>query len=82
MKQLARGFQDLRHTTETVAEIIDKLQERTMFIPQYVADEDMKKTRYHVMLRDDIREFVSFSRCKTLNLMIARSWEWEIELEL
>ena len=42
----------------------------------------MKKTRYHDMLRDDINDFMSFSGCKTLNDMIARAQEREIELEL
>ena len=36
---------------------------------------------YHDMLRDDVREFMSISGCKTLNDMISRTWEWEIDLE-
>ena len=34
------------------------------------------------MLRYDIREFVSFSGCKTLNDMIEMAREQEIKLEL
>ena len=34
------------------------------------------------MLRDEIREFVSFSGCKTLNDMIEMAREREIEFEL
>ena len=41
----------------------------------------MKKVRNHYMLRDDIMEFVSLSGCKTLNDMIARARECEIDLE-
>ena len=41
----------------------------------------MKKVRYHDMPEDDIREFVSISRCKTLNDMISRAQEQEIDLE-
>ena len=41
----------------------------------------MKKVLYHDMLRDDIREFVSRSSCKTLEDMIARAREREIDLE-
>ena len=33
------------------------------------------------MLRDDIREFVSISGCKTLNDMICRAHERENDLE-
>lgn len=40
------------------------------------------KTRYQYMLRNDIREFVSFSGCKTLNDMIMRAREREIQLEI
>ena len=41
----------------------------------------MKKTRYHDMLRADIREFVSFLAYRTLKYMIARGREQEINLE-
>lgn len=51
-------------------------------VPQYDVDEEMKKMRYHDMLMDDIREFVRFSRCKTLNDMTDKVCEWEIELEV
>ena len=33
------------------------------------------------MLRDDIREFVSFTRCKTLNEMVEKAREREMELD-
>ena len=41
----------------------------------------MKKVRNHDMLRDDSREFVSISGCKTLNDMISRACKWKIYLE-
>ena len=44
VQQLAREFQDLRQTTETVAEITAKFRERTLLVPQYAADEEMKKS--------------------------------------
>ena len=43
VQQLARKFQDLRQTTETVAEITAKFRERALLVPQYVVDEEMKK---------------------------------------
>ena len=73
VQQLARKFQDLHQTTETVAEIPTKFQEKALLVPQYATDEQMKKVWYHDMLRNDIREFMSVSGCKTLNDMIARS---------
>ena len=82
VQQLAREFQDLTQTTETVAEITAKFRERALLVPQYAADEEMKKARYHEMLRSDIRQFVSRSSCKTLDDMIARAREREIDLEM
>ena len=61
--QLMREFQGLRQMTEIVAEITAKFRESSILVPQYVANEEMKKTKYHDMLRDDIREFVSMSSC-------------------
>ena len=49
-----------------MAEITAKFYKRAMLVLQYVADEEMKKTRYHDMMKDEIREFVSYSKCKTL----------------
>ena len=81
LQQLAKEFLDMRQTTETVAEITAKFRERALLVPQYARDEDMRRTRYHDMLRADIREHVSFSTCPTLESMIARAREREIDLE-
>ena len=77
---MEREFEDLCQTTESVEEITAKFRERALLGPQYTTDEVMKKTSYHDMLRDDIREFVLFSGFKTLNDMIERAHEQEIEL--
>ena len=78
---MAREFQDLHQTTETMEEITAKFRESALLAPQYVTDEEMKKVRYHDMFRDDIMEFVSLSGCETLKDMIARAQEREIDLE-
>ena len=65
-----------------MAEITAKFRERALLVLQYAADEEMKKARYHEMLRSDIRQFVSRSSCKTLDDMIARAREREIDLEM
>ena len=80
VQQLAREFQDLQQTTETVVEITAKFKERALLISQYVADEEMKKARYYEILRSDIRQFVSRSSCKMLEDMIVRACEREIDL--
>ena len=71
----------MRQTTESSAEITAMFRERTLLVPQYVGDEKMRRTHYHGMLRADILEHVSFSRCPTLDSMIARAREREIDLE-
>ena len=75
VQQLAREFQDLHQAIETVAEITAKFRERSLLVPQYVADEAMKKARYHELLRSDIKQFVSRSSWKTLEDMITRARE-------
>lgn len=82
VQYLAHEFQNPRQTIDTVAEMTTEFKERALQVPQYVTNEEWKKTRYHDMLRDGIGEFVNVSRCKTLEEMIDRAWEREIELEL
>ena len=81
VQQLAREFQDLRQTTKVVAEITIKFRENALLVSQYATNEEMKKTKYHDMLRDGIRDFVSFSTCWTLGDMLARGRDREINLE-
>ncbi|XP_052621163.1 uncharacterized protein LOC128127020 [Lactuca sativa] len=47
-----------------------------------MVDKEIKKDRYHEMLRSDIQQFVSRSSCMTLEDMIARAKEREIDLEM
>lgn len=65
-----------------MVEIAAKFRGRAPLVMQYVAHEEMRKTRYHDMLRNDIREFVNMSSCITLGDMICISQEHEIELQL
>lgn len=64
-----------------MAEITANFLGRALLVPQYAADEEMKKNRYHNMLRSDIREFVSYLACPKLEDMILRAREQEIVLE-
>ena len=73
VQQLSREFQDLHQTIEMVAEITTIFRKRALLVPQYVADDEMKKARYHEMFTSNIREFVSQSSCKTLEDMITRA---------
>ena len=79
---MVREFQDILQTIEIVAEITTKFREKALLVSQYAADEEKKKIRYHDMKHDDILEFVSLSRYKTLGDMISRARERETELQL
>ena len=81
VQQLAREFLDMRQMIETMAEISTKFRKRALLVPQYATDEEIWKTQYHNMLRPNIREFVSFSTCQTLDDMISRVQEYGIDLE-
>lgn len=71
----------MRQKTKTMEDITAKFRERDLLIPQYAANEAMRKTRYHDMLRPNIQEFISFSNCSKLDNMISRAQEQEIDLE-
>ena len=49
IQQLANAFLDIRQTTESVGKITAKFRERSLLVPQYASDEEMKKTWYHDM---------------------------------
>ena len=54
VQHLVREFQDLRQTVEMVVEITTMFCERTLLVPQYVADGEMENKRYHEMLTSDM----------------------------
>ena len=64
-----------------MAEIAVNFRDMALLVPQYAGNEEMRKTRYHDMLRADIREHVSYSTCPSLESMISRVWEREIDLQ-
>ena len=43
VQQLARESQDIFQTTEMMADITAMFRERSLLVPKYVADEEMKK---------------------------------------
>lgn len=65
-----------------MAQITAKFRERALLVPQYAANEEMKKMRYHDMLTTDISDFVIFSACQELVDIIARAQEGEQEINL
>ena len=76
-----REFISLVQTTESVNEITDKFLERSLFCPEFIANERMKMYRYAEVLKPEIREFVVMARCTDFHLMhdMARARELELE---
>lgn len=57
VQQLSREFQDMHQTTRTVAEITAKFRETVLLVLSYAVNGEMENTRYHDLLRSEIREF-------------------------
>jgi hypothetical protein len=81
VERITGEFLNLVQTTESVNEITDKFLEKSLFCPEYVANEKMKMYRYMNVLRADIREFVTTARCQDLNQMMEVARAWELYLE-
>ena len=59
VERLNSEFLSLVQTTGSVNEITDKFLERSLFCPEYIANERMKMYRYAEVLKPEIREFLS-----------------------
>ena len=81
IERITGEFLNMMQTTESVNEITDKFLEKSLFCPEYVANEKMKMYRYMNMLRPDIREFVTTARCQDLNQIMEVAQAREIYLE-
>ena len=81
IERITGEFVNMVQTTESVNEITDKFLEKSLFCPEYVANEKMKMYRYINILRPDIREFVSTAMCQDLSQMIDVAWARELYQE-
>lgn len=81
VERLTGEFLSLVQTTESVNEITDKFLERSLFCPEYVANERMKMYRYAEVLKPEIREFVVMARCTDFHQMHEMARARELELE-
>ena len=71
----------LVQTTESVNEITDKFLERSLFCPEYIANERMKMYRYAEVLKPEIWEFVVMARCIDFHQMHEMARARELKLE-
>ena len=81
IERIIGEFLNMVQTTESVNENTDKFLEKSLFCPEYVANEKMKMYRYINVLRPDIRESVTTARCQDLNQMMEVARARELYLE-
>ena len=79
--QITEEFLQLKQGEETVDQITGIFYDKAKFCPDLWRTERMWVQRYHSMLRPEIREFISPSKCATLQEVITYAREREIELK-
>ena len=58
---LAQEFLSLKQKTESVTEIMRMFHKRVLFCPEHISTEQARVSRYLIILRTDIQEFVANS---------------------
>ncbi|KAK1432009.1 hypothetical protein QVD17_08873 [Tagetes erecta] len=66
--------------SETVDEIFGIFYDKAKFCPSLFTTEEMWMTRFHLILKTEIREFISPSKCGSLEELL--NWAREREMEL
>ncbi|KAI3816068.1 hypothetical protein L1987_15753 [Smallanthus sonchifolius] len=77
IERITEEFLQLRQTTETVDEITGIFFDKARFCPALLTTPEMWMTRYHLVLKTEIREFIHPSKCVNLEKMI----DWARERE-
>ncbi|KAK1415113.1 hypothetical protein QVD17_30884 [Tagetes erecta] len=70
----------MRQGSETVDEIFGIFYDKAKFCPSLFTTEEMWMTRFHLILKTEIREFISPSKCGSLEELL--NWAREREMEL
>ncbi|KAK1422572.1 hypothetical protein QVD17_17855 [Tagetes erecta] len=78
--RIAEEFLHMHQTHQSVDEITAEFFDKAKFCPSLVATERMWLNRYHLILKAEIREFVSPSKCEKLSELI--NWAREREMEI
>ncbi|XP_022032977.1 uncharacterized protein LOC110934092 [Helianthus annuus] len=81
LDKIQEDFLRLRQKDETIDEITNKFFEKVKFCGEIRGTERLKIIRYHAMLKAEYREFVNPSKCATLNELIDRARDREIEIK-
>ncbi|XP_022032579.1 uncharacterized protein LOC110933677 [Helianthus annuus] len=78
---IQEDFLRLRQKDESIDEITNTFLDKLKFCGEMVGTERMKIIRYHDMLKAEYREFITPSKCETLNELINWARDREIELK-
>ncbi|KAJ0586988.1 putative retrotransposon gag domain-containing protein [Helianthus annuus] len=79
--RIQEDFLRLRQKDESIDEITNIFLDKLKFCREIVGTERMKIIRYHDMLKVKYREFITPSKCETLNELINWTWDREIKLK-
>ncbi|XP_022041204.1 uncharacterized protein LOC110943778 [Helianthus annuus] len=79
--RIQEEFLRLRQQDESIDEITNTFFDKLKFCDDFVKSERMKINRYHGMLKAEYREFITPSKCETLNELINWARDREIELK-
>ncbi|XP_022028106.1 uncharacterized protein LOC110929285 [Helianthus annuus] len=79
--KIQEDFLRLRQKDETIDEITNKFLEMVKFCEEIAGTERQRIVHYHAMLKAEYREFVNPSKCATLNELIERARDREIEIK-
>ncbi|XP_076954599.1 uncharacterized protein LOC143629129 [Bidens hawaiensis] len=71
----------MRQGNETVDEIFGIFYDKAKFCPSLFTSEEAWMTRFHLILKTEIREFISPSKCGSLEELLNWAREREVELK-
>ncbi|XP_022032372.1 uncharacterized protein LOC110933459 [Helianthus annuus] len=78
--RIQEDFLHLRQKDETIDEITNTFLDKLKFCKEIAGMERMRINRYHGMLKAEYQEFITPTKCETLNELINLARDREIEL--
>ncbi|XP_076907017.1 uncharacterized protein LOC143563339 [Bidens hawaiensis] len=79
--RITKELLHMRQGNETVDEIFGIFYDKTKFCPSLFTSEEAWMTRFHLILKTEIREFISPSKCGSLEELLNWAREREVELK-
>ncbi|XP_021986205.1 uncharacterized protein LOC110882514 [Helianthus annuus] len=79
--KIQEDFLSLRQKNETINEISNTFMDKMKFCGDFVKTERMKINRFYSILKAEFREFITPSKCETLDELINLARDREIEIK-